>query len=248
MKGLFELINTMSSKNALINPTEIYNEGWMTRLVMYYSVEEGLAYRDIGIEVNGTFNNKNWTSEALISSPFVSAKTKREGYTHPDIAIGDFSVDFSKSGRLIVDDNAKEFGIIEAKLNSPLSKETKNAKDFNQASRSVACISANTNENCTTFFYVVLPKSKSNHQKRDGTTIKDIVDSVYILQQIKSRVKAHNNANKSDLVDNRLLDKVKHCSTGVINYEDWINAFKNSEIRKELNEFYDYCKIFNKIL
>jgi len=239
MKVIKEIVESMISASN-VNPTEIYNEGWMTRLLMYYSVKEKLSFKGID------FTNKYWTSEALISSPFVSAKSKREGYTHPDIAIGNFTVKYTVSGRLMVDENAKMFGIIEAKMKSDLSPGTENAKGFNHASRNVACIAHNTTKECETFFYVVLPKSKRDHKKRDGTTIKDLVNIDTIGEQITDRVKSHNNTNE-DQIDTNLIERVKQCKVEVITYEDWIKAFNDNKIKEELNEFYDKCKIHNKI-
>lgn len=247
MDAIAEIIKKMSTSSTNVNPTEIYNEGWMTRLLMYYSVKEGIAFIDIGINLNGTFKNIKWTSEALLSSPFVSAKSKREGYTHPDISIGDFSVDYKVSGKIEVNENAEVFGIIEAKMKSPLSKETRNAEDYNQASRSVACIASNTKDNCKTFFYVVLPELKKGHVKRDKTKITDIVNKDFICKQIEERVIAHNKVNTSDTIDIKLIKRVEECKVGVITYEDWIKAFENHKIKKELEEFYEHCKTYNKI-
>ncbi|MCW5521115.1 hypothetical protein J1N09_14800 [Aureitalea sp. L0-47] len=240
MDAISEIIKTMNNTSSSVNPTEIYNEGWMTRMLMYYSVKEKLKFKGID------FTNKRWTSEALISSPFVSAKSKREGYTHPDIAIGDFKIDYSVSGKLEMA-NAHEFGIIEAKMKSQLSKETKNAKGFNQASRNVACIAHNTPKECKTFFFVVLPKSNRDRKKRDGTTIKDLVSKDTIERQITQRVKSHNDANQDQQIDDNLIERVKQCKLEVITYEDWIKAFNNIKIKEELNEFYDACRFHNKV-
>ncbi|WP_298327427.1 hypothetical protein [uncultured Dokdonia sp.] len=239
MDAISEIIKTMNNTSSSVNPTAIYNEGWMTRMLMYYSVKEKLNFKGID------FTNKGWTSEALISSPFVSAKSNREGYTHPDIAIGDFKIDYSVSGKLDIKD-ANEFGIIEAKMKSPLSRGTKNAKDFNQASRNVACIAHNTTEECNTFFYIVLPESKRNHKKRDGTTIIDLVNRDTIRKQITERIKSHNNTNQDQLDDN-LIERAKQCKVDVFTYEEWIKAFNDIKIKEELNEFYNNCKIHNKI-
>jgi len=247
MKGLFKIIEEINASDSKVKPTEIYNEGWMTSLLMHYSVIENIPFSTIGIDIDGNFANNNWTSEGLISSPFITAKAKREGYTHPDIAIGDFKVDYSVSGKLNVNEDAKLFGIIEAKMKSPLSNRTSNVKDFNQASRSVACIANNTKNDCVTFFYVVLPITYLNKEKRDGTTIIGIVNHDSILEQIKVRVKTHNNANESDFLNDELLERARKCKIGLISYEQWILAFKDKECYNELNDFYVKCLKYNKI-
>ena len=245
MKDILEIIGSIENSSVFTNikPTEIDNEGWMTRLLVYYSKQENIQLKKIDFS-----KIANWTSEALLSSPFVGASNVREGYTHADIALGDFEVNYKEngkgSGKIKINLNARTFGVIEAKMGSPLSSLTTHAEDYNQASRTVACIAHNAEKECTTFFYVVLPASKKN---KAGTTIENLVNDFKIKEQITNRFKHHNSHNDKKLDKSEILLKVEQCDLDVITYEDWIELFKDNEIKKVLNDFYDKCKKWNNI-
>ena len=178
MQHLLDIITSTDNDLPNINPTQIYNEGWMTRLLMKQSILEKTNLKEFDF---GKFNN--WTSEALISSPFLNAKECNEGYTHADIAFGDCTVDYIKSGKLEIEKESKIFGIIEAKMKSGLSKGTKNHPNaYNQSSRTVTCISENTHnkQNCDIYFIVVAPRKKLMN-------IAHKFEKHFLIDQIKKR-------------------------------------------------------------
>jgi len=94
MNAILKIIETISTDNPALNPTAIYNEGWMTRLLVHYSIKEKIVLHDIDFS-----KIRNNTSEALIDSPFVHASKYREGYTHADMVLGDFTVNFGLNGK-----------------------------------------------------------------------------------------------------------------------------------------------------
>src|SRR5574337_1158961 len=75
MSSTIEKIYALNVLAKNINPTIIYNEGWMIRLLVIESMIEKLNIEGIDFEMLAT---KNWSSEALIKSPFVEAKKYRE--------------------------------------------------------------------------------------------------------------------------------------------------------------------------
>lgn len=232
MQTIIDVIKSIESNNSNINPTQIYNEGWMTRILMIQSIKEKIIFKDIN------FANINWTSEALISSPFINTKLNREGYTHADIAFGDFKVDFKESGKITILDNAKIFGIIEAKMKSGLSKETKNFKKYNQASRSLLCIGKNTyDKNCKTFLIIVVPLCRLEKIKKD--TNLEILHS-----QIDNRYIEH----IDDIYSREIIKKAKNCKIMVWSYEEWIEAIADSDSKKYLNDFYKKTLIWNRLI
>lgn len=237
MKAILDTINSIGVQPR-INPTEIYNEGWMTRLLVHHSIAQRLVLN--GIDFGDL---QNWTSEGLISSPFVFAKTYREGYTHADMALGDFTIDYSHRGEIKVNDNARFFGIIEAKMGSNLSQGTTTVPDeYNQASRNVACIAANTfDKSCEIFFGVVAPAD---------VLIKHEIDKQIKMrhEQIAKRFKRYENTDdKAKDNQNAILAKVDKCAVWLLSYEDWINAFTDSSVRKELSDFYAECRKWNRL-
>lgn len=147
-------------------PTILYNEGWMLRIV--------LSLQSEGIECL-PFNflpGAKWFSEALIDSPFLPrfrGDPRAEGLTHLDGAIGHFNIRPGTKTGLVLRADSTQFVAIEAKMFSTLSKGTKNAPNYDQAARIVACIAweiSRSNRTVDDFeflgFYVIAPRTQIN--------------------------------------------------------------------------------------
>ena len=83
--------------------------------------------------------------------------------------MGHFRIGEEEGGAAILEADASQFVVIEAKLMSPLSKGTKYALDFDQAARNVSCIaetlarSARRPEAMTTIgFCLVAPQAQQD--------------------------------------------------------------------------------------
>ncbi len=238
MKTISTLIKSLSGKSPYMNPTEIYNEGWMTRLLVYYSVQENLRVRDVSF---GELSN--WTSEGLISSPFVFADKLREGYTHADMVLGDFSVNFENRGQISVNPEANLFGIIEAKMGSSLSKGTKHAPEYNQASRNIACIAFNTLEtDIPVFFGVAAPEATlQKHQ------IKDKLVMSSFISQIENRFNMYEDDHPIQKFREEVYTRSLAVRTFMLSYEEWIDNFQGKQCYEELSDFYKSCLKWNRI-
>jgi hypothetical protein len=233
-----ELLNKLYEKlsPSKINPTVIFNEGWMTRLLVTESMKKGIVIGNINF---GNLAKKEWSSEALISSPFIGIEKNPEGYTHADIILGDFEIDYSNRGDIKVKSDAQILGIIEAKMRSNLSKSTSNAKEYNQASRNICCLAYNAAEyaTCKTFFIVAAPKVTIEKYK-----FSEQMDKV--PEQIEQRFR---HSGKEKDYSTKLKDKVNTCERSVICYEDWIEFFEGDSIKRKLEDFYKKCKECNRI-
>jgi len=242
MNSILQIIKSINLSNPNINPTEIYNEGWMTRLFVYFSIQDKLTIKNIDFS-----EIKNWCSEAVISSPFqprMRGDKLGEGFTHADMTIGDFKVDFNTSGEIILDKSAEKFGIIEAKMGSNLSQGTKNAPNYNQASRNLACIAEKTLESnsCKTFFGIVAPKTQLKLHKLD-----EQIDKEFMLLQITKRFEMYPEEFRLKKRMNEILEKAKKTEVWVMSYEEWLDSFTKNETIKELSDFYEKAKKWNKI-
>ncbi|HPW67646.1 MAG TPA: hypothetical protein PLS84_11285 [Salinivirgaceae bacterium] len=231
---MLEKIKALNMLSENINPTIIYNEGWIVRLLVIESMLEKITIENIEF---GKLANKKWSSEALIASPFVTTKINREGYTHADIILGDFDVNYGERGKVVLADMPEILGIIEAKMGSSLSKGTRNAPNYNQASRNICCLAHTTQStDCGTFFIIAAPQSiikKYNNFEEQINQIKP---------QISERF-SHSEISYSKEIEK----KVSECKVSVISYEDWINKLKHAEIKNMLIDFYNQCKKYNKI-
>lgn len=233
-----------------IPPTLIYNEGWMLRLVLEWfsknpNIEHPLSFDD----------NSKWYSEALLPSPFLySPKGAKlaEGYTHADGVVGKFKIGTdSNKGELSLYPTCDFFYVVEAKMESPLSKSTSNAPNYNQAARYVACIAdllvkaklTNTSPKKLAFF-VLMPETNTHIT---DTIIKLKQDN--LIQTIQMRINQYANYhldhkyetlnwlkdNLEDFVRNKIEIKL-------ITWEELVNFINEPE----LSAFYDNCKIYNQ--
>ena len=133
-----EILGRCGTDNPVLPPTELYNEGWLLRLVLdwldrHREVEHPLSFMP----------GARWYSEALLPSRFLP-RTRgdklAESFTHADGLIGHFDVDSGQRGDARLRPGVQQFIVTEAKLGSTLSRGTTNAPDFDQAARNVACI------------------------------------------------------------------------------------------------------------
>ena len=236
IENIIKSIEDNNNKIPYVNPTVVYNEGWMIRALVYQSIEEKINLDGINFgEI------ENWTSEGLISSPFTNTKDKRETHTHPDIAFGDFKIDYSTRGEIVVNNDSKFFGIIEAKMGSNLSKGTKNAPNYNQASRSLACACHQTHEkdNCEICFIVAAPDATLKKY-----SIKDQTDQTYMINQIRARFNEYPKQFKDQQNMESILKKAESCKIMILSFEDWVNILNHKE---HIHEFYKKAKKWNRI-
>ncbi|MDR2811035.1 MAG: hypothetical protein LBB84_10875 [Tannerellaceae bacterium] len=240
-----KLIQKIEALNALsegINPTIVYNEGWMVRLLVMQSIEQKITIDNIDF---GQF--RKWTSEAQISSPFSGSELKKDNLnetrTHADVVIGDFDVNFDDNAGIRIKENAKIIGIIEAKMGSNLSQGTKNTefKNYNQVSRSICCLAFNVvPQDCSTFVFVVAPKSTLEKHK-----ISEQITNTEIKEQIRKRLEETESGKILDL--EKFNTKVKNCKVLAISFEEWIEKIDDKNVKTKMSDFYDKCKKYNTI-
>lgn len=235
--GINKIIDSIEREQPNLNPTQIYNEGWMTRLLIKFSIEDKLKFR--GIDFSSI---SHWCSEALISSPFLPRKRKdclAEGHTHADMAIGDFKVDFKCNSEIKLKNNPNLFGIIEAKMGSNLSRGITHAENYNQASRSLACIAYITKDtSCKIFFSVVAPEYTFEKHKID-----EQIDKEFMMQQIRDRFNQYDEEFRKDM--DGVLAKANECDVWSAGYEDWIDAINDPQLKRALKAFYEKAKKWN---
>lgn len=236
-----DILGKCNTPNTNINPTILYNEGWMSRILVSLSISHKVQVLDINFG-----RVAHWYSEGLLSSPFMAryrGDKLAEGFTHADIAIGDFKVDVFKRGDVKLKNDAELFGVIEAKMGSKLSSGTTNAENYNQASRNLACIAFNSLEKTHELFFAVVAPDKKI-QEHD---IQRIVNHEFMLFQISERFESYEKTSDIYALKSKVLKRANDCKCAVISYESWIDKFPNNKIRKHLTEFLQCCYKCNKI-
>jgi len=236
-----QILSRCSTPETNICPTILYNEGWMTRLLVEVSIQ---AQPNISAIDFGSI--RHWYSEGLLSSPFL-ARSRRdqlaEGYTHADMALGDFHVDSSNRGDISIQGTDGIFGVIEAKMGSQLSAGTKNAPDYDQASRNLACIAFNTlSTKHRIFFAVAAPQTKI-----DEYGIENTINVTVMVNKIAQRFEMYDRDSNIYALRERVIDRARACTCFALSYESWIAALADHETHQYLDQFRKHCYAFNRI-
>jgi hypothetical protein len=179
------MLDMASGLDRRFPPTDLYNEGWMLRLVLDWFDRN----RDVEFDLK-LVDNAKWYSEALLPSHFLARKRGdrlAESWTHADGVIGHFEIGANGAGDLSLPTTARQFVVTEAKMFSKLSSGVTNARYYNQAARNVACIAEVTKRAGISpdslvgvGFYVIAPKSRIDEGVfSDQMNLGHIKDTVY---------------------------------------------------------------------
>lgn len=238
------------SKN-FTHPTEFYNEGWLTRLLILAITEFGLKEHDLYIQ-----ENSKYFSESLLYSPFLKRFEKdslAESFTHADSAIGEFKIgnDTSKGSLTLTGNKLK---IFEAKINSGFSTKVTNAKFYNQAARYVACITKTIEkadkisqlDKLSVGFYLILPEK----QYKRKPSFEKLLKKENISEIVKKRVEQYKGQNDYaeklswfNLSFKKVLEQI---IIEPIFYENVISDLKGFKFHNEIKDYYDKCLKYNK--
>ena len=236
------ILNNDDGQRGLYFPlTDIYNEGWMLRLV--------LSKLENNEKLKKAFHydsRAKWFSEAELKSPFLH-KEKRETRTHADAVIGSFEFEENTKTGVDLPKNKEGFHCfyaIEAKMYAPLSKGISADPNYNQAARYLGCLAYIAFSNHLTDFSNIglIICAPSDHK----SIIEDIHNSRKLLN---TRISDYYNENKNkneEIVkfyswwkenEQRFFEKEK---IEVLHWEDLV---KDDE---ELTVFYKKCVQYNK--
>ena len=241
-----KMLSAAHESSGRIRPTELYNEGWMLRLLLdwveSYPDEHELSLRP----------GARWYSEALLPSQFKGYGGLGEGWTSADGVVGHFDIGCRHKGSLTLATDASQFVVIEAKIFSPLSSGTKNAPSYNQAARSVACIAQVLEEAQRTpdsmdsglAFYVVAPK-----EQIEGGIFLDkdrnaIVEREAIRRCVEQRVESYKGRDRSlkrIWFEEWFIPMLEIIKLKLLSWEDLI-----CPAGSKYKQFYQRCLKFNR--
>jgi len=249
-----DMLGRCSSRDfTVMPPTELFNEGWLLRLVLDWSSEHPGVLDALDVP-----NGACWYSEAFLPSPFLP-RTRgdrlAESYTHADGVVGHFSIGGSGAGDLVLKAQASHFVVLEAKLGSRLSSGTSNAPGYDQAARNVACMAQvlaladrRPADVATLGFYVLAPS-----QQIDRGLFSEQLTTASIAARVAARVEAYDG-------DDRVRREAWHgewlepllCSIGLgaVAWETVIDTVENADAADgaALREFYACCLKFNRLI
>ena len=189
---IIKMLQTCETDHGVLPPTEVYNEGWMLRLILDWFSRQPSSDHVFSFE-----KGARWYSELLLPSQFLpryQRDPQAEAHTHADGVIGHFSVGRSGKGDIDLDPDAKQFVVVEAKIFSRLSKGTKNFENYDQATRTTACMAETLSLKQRQIsdiprlgFYVVAPENQLKFEPTFQTFLEK--DSIRI--KVQKRIKAY---------------------------------------------------------
>ena len=229
-------------------PTDLYNEGWMLRLVLdWLSSNPGIDH-DLAFATTD-----KWYSEALLPSAFlprVRGDKLAESWTHADGVIGDFVIGADREGDLSLVKGASRILVTEAKMFSKLSSGVKNAAYFNQAARNVACIaevicraqiSPSSLEKIG--FFVIAPES----QIKDGVFAEHLAPES-IRSIVRRRVSEYQEPEKDKWLADWFIPTLEKIRIREVSWEELCGLINQSDsaFGAQIDAFYGKCLEFNR--
>lgn len=231
---------TSAGADRRLPPTELFNEGWMLRLVLDWCETHPTALPHFTFLPGAT-----WYSEALLPSRFLGRGPKREGFTHADGVIGHFHLRPGGRGDVELAPNARQLSVIEAKMGSLLSAGTSHAPTYNQAARNVACIAHMVSRHGASLtkaeFTLIAPRQRIN----EGA-----FSSHLTAQSLSAVVRERCSGFDEDSVrwhDSHFVSFLRGCLVREVSWEETLDgiAAVDGEAAKEFGGFYAQCLRYN---
>jgi hypothetical protein len=235
-----EILSRCGTDSSVLPPTELFNEGWMLRLVLDWFDRNRDLQHELAFEPGSS-----WYSEALLPSRFLPTfrgDPLSESYTHADGLIGHFTVQSGVRGDAVLDPDPRQFIVIEAKLGSALSTGTKNAPSFDQAARNVACmahmigtVGVHPSTIQSLAFYVIAPANQIETNVFGTLVTKDSIHDK-VAQRVASYDGRHD-----EWFHSVFLPTLEHMRVEALSWERIFETIPSSPQCDVLKEFYSKC-------
>jgi hypothetical protein len=247
MTRICAMMESCTTDSPLFPPTLLYNEGWLLRLVIDWFSMNNVPNHPLSFP-----RKAQWHSEALLPSAFLARRRGdrlAESWTHVDAAVGHFEIGKEAKADLSLLPDAEHFVILEAKMFSRLASGVKNAKYFDQAARTVACVAEvlkradrHPIDLSRLGFYVLAPQSQIASGKFDRE-----MDCDSMRQKVEQRVEEYAGAKDQWYVE-WFEPTLQRIEIGVVSWEDLIGtiAENDSSSADSIEEFHEQCVRYNQ--
>lgn len=236
LERICHILGTAGKPGSAIRPTDIYNEGWMLRLLL-----DSMADRPANNHPFYFVPDASWLSETLLYSEFLARSRPdelAEGWTNADGVIGHFLDPSQTPNReLRLAKDPRQFVVIEAKMFSGLSSSIKHSTGYDQAARSVACMAAVLKRANMApqyikrlAFYVVAPQSQIRAGKFGS-----LVTKLSIAKAVEARVAAYGGA-RDEWLRNWFRPTLALAEVELVAWEAVL-----SDASAEMKKFYASC-------
>lgn len=241
------LLQKCDSTQPVFPVTELYNEGWLLRLVLDWFSQQPQKSHPL------SFNPKSrWFSEARLPSQFLAryrGDRLSESWTHADGVIGHIKIGGSRKTDTSLLLDANQLVATEAKLFSKLSPGVTNARFFDQAARYLACIAEMLNiaqRPASAFsdlgFYVLAPAEPIEAGAFERET-----RPTQILEKVSRRVEQYG-GEKNQWLDEWFLPTLERIDIRCLSWEGIIEHIKveDPNFGGEIVDYYQSCLEHNR--
>ncbi|MGP0063324.1 MAG: hypothetical protein ACLQGP_06935 [Isosphaeraceae bacterium] len=132
------MLEACEAGTAAFPPTELFNEDWLLRIILDWFARHGGDRYPLS-----PMPGARWFSQAWLPSAFLTryrGDRLAEARTHADGVLGHFVIGDPGTAALTLAPQARQLVVLEAKLFARLSAGVRNAPNYDQAARSVACM------------------------------------------------------------------------------------------------------------
>ena len=247
------MLRTCDTEHGVLPPAEVYNEGWMLRLILDWFSRQSASNHQLSFE-----KGARWYSEILLPSQFrprFQTDPQAESYTHADGVIGHFTVDRAEKGDIDLFANATQFVVIEAKIFSKLSRGIKNFKSYDQAARTVACMAETLsigkrliNDISRLGFYVIAPERQLKFEPTFQTFLQKDSIRIKVRKRIKAFPDPADAETKNRWLETWFLPALESIDIQCLTWEEIIAYIYSNDRRTgdALSEFYEKCLVLNQ--
>ncbi|MBN9663646.1 MAG: hypothetical protein J0H49_35940 [Acidobacteria bacterium] len=247
---IISILRASSGDATAIPPTLLYNENWMMRLVLS-SALDGIDCLPFLLKPD-----VRWFSEARLPTRFPHrSRLDKQGEpsTHADGVVGHFSIATNTKASLELNATGSQFVVLEGKVFSALRKNVKNAQDYNQAARTIACMAESLyrckrplSQWTSLGFFVLAPES----QIARGL-FSDYMQRECICETIRHRITTYQSKSQGEMNDweelwfKPLLDKM---TIQCVSWESIVEIIKghDSGAGSQIEDFYQLTIAFNQ--
>ena len=237
---VIDILESAGTEAVVIRPTELYNEGWMLRLILDWAQQHAPESHPLAF-----LPDAQWYSEALLWPPFLArwrGDQLAETWTHADGVVGHFNVGGTSKAGLTLREGAAQLVVVEAKMWSKLSPSTTNAPGYDQAARTVACIAETLKradikpqQMKRLSFFVVAPL-----RQIDSGVFGDIVTKNSIKERIQNRVASYQGI-RDEWFDQWFSPMLDTIALDVLSWEELLK-----QLDRSYQVFYDQCFLHNQ--
>jgi len=249
-KKIVAMFESSATETPTFPPTTFYNEGWLLRLVLDWFSANSVPGHALEFH-----DGARWFSEALLPSAFLPGRRGDplgEGWTHADGAVGHFTIGDIGKGDLKLRSDAHQLVIVEAKMFSGLSSGVTNARYFDQAARTVACMAEvlarggrSPSQMSRLGYHVLAPQEQIEEGSFDAE-----VNTASVGTKVERRVSdwvAEHNDDKRQWYAEWLQPTLVMIDISVLRWEEVLHTISQQDIESgdALSAFYEGCLKFN---